>query len=133
MHTNNTNLIYPKLSYCISGICFGVHNSLGRYAREKQYSDEIARALDAKGISFKRELCIRKTGNIPDFLIEEKIILEIKAKPVILKTDYFQIQRYLQISQMKLGLLVNFRNRYLKPIRVIKIDTEAKKKFLLNY
>ena len=40
--TNNTNrLIYPKLSYLIVGVCFEVHNELGKYAREKQYADLI--------------------------------------------------------------------------------------------
>lgn len=41
--TNNTNIkiIYPELSYLITGICFAVHNELGRFSREKQYSDAI--------------------------------------------------------------------------------------------
>jgi len=54
----------------------------------------------------------------------------VKAKPLILKNDYYQTQRYLQALNIKLALLINFRNRYLKPIRVIKIDTGAKKKFV---
>ena len=54
-----------------------------------------------------------------DFLIEEKIVLEIKAKTIIEKSDYYQIMRYLKILNKKLGLLVNFRNRYLRVKRVI--------------
>jgi len=48
--------------------------------------------------------------------------LEIKAKTIIEKSDYYQIMRYLKILNKKLGLLVNFRNRYLRVKRVINPD-----------
>ncbi len=129
--TNNTNkLIYPKLSYLLTGICFNVHNNLGRYSREKQYGDEIDQNLKNIKLPYDRELEIKGTGNILDFFIDNKIVLEIKAKRIITKEDYFQIQRYLQVLNTKLGLVVNFRDKYLKPVRIIKIDTEMKKKFI---
>jgi len=134
MHTNYTNknnkLIYPELSYLITGMCFEVHNKLGRYAREKQYGDLLEEKLKEIKIPYKREFKIGKTGNTIDFLIDNKIILELKAKSFILKEDYYQTQRYLQILNIKLALLANFRNRYLKPIRIIRIDTNTKSKFL---
>ena len=134
MDTNYTNknnkLIYPDLSYKITGILFDVHNQLGRYSKEKQYCDLIEIKLDESKIPFKREYTLKDTGNRVDFLIDDKIILEVKAKKFILKEDYYQLQRYLQFLDKKLGLLVNFRNRYLKPKRIIRIDTDAKKKFI---
>jgi len=131
MHTNNTNkIIYPELSFKINGVCFKVHNQLGRYSREKQYCDLLEEEFKKLKISYKREYKIKGAGNTVDFLIADGIILEIKAKRIILKDDYYQLQRYLQSSGCKLGLLVNFRNRYLKPTRVIKIDTKNKTKFL---
>ena len=57
------------------------------------------------------------------------MVLEIKAKDRIVKDDYYQTQRYLQSTGIKLALLVNFRSRYLKPIRIVRIDTDVKKKF----
>jgi GxxExxY protein len=131
MDTNNTNkLIYPELSYLLTGLLFSVHNKLGRYCRERQYGDEIENKLKELKISYKREFTIKGSGNAFDFLIENKIVIEIKAKTNILKEDYYQIQRYLQSSDIKLGLLVNFRSQYLKPKRIIKIDTASKLKYV---
>ncbi|OHA15291.1 MAG: hypothetical protein A3G52_04220 [Candidatus Taylorbacteria bacterium RIFCSPLOWO2_12_FULL_43_20] len=122
-------VLYPELSYTITGILFSAHNELGRYAREKQYGDMVERNLAAKKIIFKREMCIGNSGNIVDFIIENKIIIELKAKQALLAEDFPQIQHYLQETQLKLGLLVNFRDKFLKPHRVVKIDTQERKKY----
>ena len=80
-------------------------------------------------MNFVREYRFGESVNIIDFLIEDKIVLEIKAKPLILKEDFVQTQRYLQSLNKQLGLIVNFRNRYLKPVRIVRIDTDVKKRF----
>ncbi len=115
-------LIYPELSYKVVGLCFSVHNELGSYQREKQYGDAIEKCLQEAKIPYKRELSIGNTGNIIDFLIENKIIVELKAKRIFTKEDYYQTQRYLQESKIRLALLINFRSKYLKPVRVVRID-----------
>lgn len=126
MNTNksdNPELIYPELSYEITGICFSAHNALGQYAREKQYGDVVEGKLKEKNIPYKRELAISSSGNIVDFLIDGKIILELKSVRILTRDIYEQVQRYLQESNMRLGLLVNFRNKYIKPVRIVKIDS----------
>ena len=126
--TNNTNsasdskLIYPELSYTITGLLFSVHNDLGPYGREKQYGDKVEEKLKEANIPYKREFLIPGTGNILDFVIADKIALEFKVKRMLAPEDYYQMQRYLQESNLRLGLLVNFRNKYIKPVRIIRID-----------
>src|SRR3989304_2284809 len=89
-------LIYGKLTYLINGICFETHNELGRYSKEKQYGNYLERRFKEENLKFKREYQIGDTGNIIDFVIDDKILLEIKAKRIISKADYYQVQRYLQ-------------------------------------
>lgn len=119
-------LLYPTLSYKIYGLCFKVHNELGQFRSEKSYSDALEELLKRGNISYTREMPVAPsfTGeearrNIPDFTIEDSVILEIKAKRIITKEDYFQTKRYLATSGKKLGILVNFHQKYLSPKRVL--------------
>lgn len=131
MGTNDTNqkIIYKELCYRLYGLLFELHNTLGRYCRERQYGDALQTILTENLISFTREKpipledVINQYTNKADFVIEDKIVLELKSKPLVTKEDYSQMQRYLQAGGYKLGLLVNFRNKYLKPIRIIRLNS----------
>lgn len=101
------------------GACFDVHNDLGRYAREKQYADALEQRFKELNVIYKREERIGNTGNITDFIVNNKIVLELKTKRLVTKEDYYQLQRYLYATKLKLGIIVNFHNRYLTPKRVI--------------
>ena len=120
------DIIYPKLSYKICGFCFYLHNKLGRYRNEKQYADGLEELLKENKIGYAREKILppsfkgEKLGrNAPDFIIDNKIIVDLKAKDFITKEDYFQLRRYLVSSNKRLGLLINFRQKYLYPKRVL--------------
>src|SRR3989344_4869499 len=101
-------IIYKDLSYILNGLLFKVHNELGRYCREKQYGDAFANLLSLENITFEREKAIpmelitNQATNKADFIVEDKIVLEFKAKPLILKEDYYQTQKYLQASRYRL-------------------------------
>jgi GxxExxY protein len=126
MATNNTKVsdkvLYPELSYVITGILFSVHNELGQFSREKQYGDLIENKLKEVSLTYNREMNIGG-GNILDFIIDNKVVLELKAARAITQDNYRQIQNYLQQTKLDLGILVNFRNTYIKPIRIIRIHS----------
>ncbi len=118
--------IYAELSYKITGILFAVHNELGKYRNEQQYADATEKYLKAFKIPYEREKVIlpsfvgeHERRNKIDFLIDGKIILELKAKRIIEKSDYYQVKRYLVTCKKKLAILVNFRDRFLKPKRIL--------------
>ena len=121
-----TELIYPELSYKINGVLFSVQNELGRFCNEKQYCDAIEGYLKKLKVSYEREKVLepsfeneQKGRNKTDFIIEDKIILEIKAKRFLTREDYYQIKRYLSALGKKLGILVNFRGKHIDPKRIL--------------
>ncbi|PIR96272.1 MAG: GxxExxY protein [Candidatus Doudnabacteria bacterium CG10_big_fil_rev_8_21_14_0_10_42_18] len=121
MATNTkTKLIFGDLSYKINGVLFATHNDLGRFAREKQYADMIENKFKQNKINYKREQAVGDSGNIVDFIVEDSIILELKAKPFLSSLDYEQVQRYLHFCDLELGVLVNFRPKYLMPKRILR-------------
>lgn len=127
MNTNRLGkgkVIYPDLSYALTGVLFSAHNQLGRFEKEKRYGDVFEDGLKARKITYRREVSLGASGNRVDFLIEEKVVVELKAKRNFTQEDFRQIQNYLQESGIKLGFLVNFRDEYLAPKRIVRIDTD---------
>ena len=125
----NSKVIFPELSYKICGLCFKVHNKLGRFRNERQYADALEYLLKENKIDYIRELALlesfkgeKKGRNIPDFIIENKVVVDLKAKRIITKEDYFQMQRYLISSKKRLGLIINFRQKFLSPKRVLNTE-----------
>ncbi len=115
-------LIEKELSYKIVGVLFKVHKNLGRYCREKQYGDLFAKLLEEENIKFARECPIPIAGrksNFVDFYIEDGVLVDLKSKPFVTKEDYYQMRRYLESINKELGLIVNFRNVYLNPKRIL--------------
>lgn len=119
------DIIHKELSYKLVGLIYKTQNKLGRYARENQYANFLENLLKIENMPYEKEKMISQTGkdiNRVDFLIDKSIVLELKAKPFITKEDYYQLKRYLEFSKLKLGMLVNFRQKYLKPKRVLNSE-----------
>lgn len=117
-----TTIIEKELSYKLGGIFFEIQDELGRFCRERQYADILEEKLVKEQINFKREFPLEIGGrksNFVDFIIEDKVLIDLKAKPFITREDYYQMKRYLNVAGLELGLIVNFQDKHLKPKRVL--------------
>lgn len=107
---------YAEESYAVIGASMEVHKQLGRGFLEAVYKDALQHELSRRGIRFERERkfeikykeVVLTHYYVADFVIENKIILEIKAQDGATKSHYRQVINYLAVTNFKLGLLINF-------------------------
>lgn len=111
----NTDLLYAELTYKIRGAIFSVYNSLGYGHKEQVYQKALEKELININLPFKREVNLNvkykdeTVGSYrPDFVIDEKVILELKAVEFMPKTFETQLLHYLKTTGFQLGLLINF-------------------------
>lgn len=114
-HANNTcknnQLIYPELSYKIVGILYETFNRLGGQLQEKYYYNLIKQLLAEQNISFEFQKKINIYNNYRyfiDFVIDEKIVLELKSNSRFYKKDIDQVMNYLRKSDLSLAILARF-------------------------
>lgn len=122
------DLVYPELSYQIIGILFDVYNKLGFGNSEKVYQRAVAIALKNAGLKFREQAYFpikyqneRIGSNFLDFLIEDKIILEIKKGDRFVKNHIEQVYQYLVVGGLKLGILAYFAPRNVHFKRIVNI------------
>ena len=132
-------LVYPKLSYKIVGALFKVHSKLGGSYQEKYYQRAVALELKDSGLSYEKEIAVDlsykgdKIGKyFLDFLIEDMIVLELKAKPRLSNEDFRQIMAYIRAKKIKLGILANFRSKELVYKRILNSKVNEKKCICIN-
>lgn len=116
-----TDLIYADITYKIRGACFEVWKKFGGAFKEKIVDNALTIALKEKQLTVKNQKKINiyfnniKVGTyIPDKIVDDIILLEIKCKPFITIEDRKQFWYYLKASQYKLGLLINFGTQKLQ-------------------
>jgi len=119
-------IIYGDLCYKINGILYKVHNELGRNCNEKQVCDAIEQKLIERGLGYEREKVLPESfvgerfgRNRIDFIIDGRVIIEIKACRIVGREEYRQCMRYLEAFDKKLCLLANFRDKHLHIKRII--------------
>lgn len=127
MNYSSKQYPYQEESYEIIGICMEVHRILGKGFLEIVYKDALEYEFKKKGIPYEREKKYEveyKDIILPhhfyaDFVVSDKIILEVKAQKGIVENHYKWVLNYLAVSKCKLGLLVNFGEESLVTKRLI--------------
>ena len=122
-----TNLIYKDESFAIVGVLFEVYNNLGSGFSEIVYKDAIEYEFKSKNILFEREKeysvaykdTILSHKFYADFIVNDKIILEIKCAENIHDKHIAQCINYLKVSKNKLAILANFQKNYLQHKRIV--------------
>ena len=129
-------LLFRELSYKLRGLFFKIRNTYGPGQKENIYRNLLIDALKEKKIPFEKEKPIniytpnRKVAGTykPDFIIDDKIIIEIKSSRCVTKVDEKQLYYYLRNSKYEVGFLVNFSTPRLYIKRIIY--TNENKPFL---
>ena len=111
-----SELIFEELTYKIRGALFEVYKEKGCGFLEDVYQECLEIELGLQDISFEAQYPLKlsykgrplKKRYIPDFIVEEKIIVEIKATKELIDDHRAQLHNYLVATGHKLGLLVNF-------------------------
>jgi GxxExxY protein len=123
-----TEILYKDESYNVIGICMDVHSNLGPGFLEIVYKDALEYEFRNALVQFEREKEYRvmyKGIVLPhkfhaDFVVYDKIILEVKAISGIDPIFISHAINYLCVSQNKLALIVNFGELKLNYKRIVK-------------
>jgi len=115
------NLLYEKESYLIRGACFDLYKKFGGAFKETVINKALVTELKQKGLLVETQKRIEITHRgekigvyVPDIIVGDKILIELKVKPFLIQEDAKQFWYYLRGSNYKLGFLVNFGSRKLE-------------------
>lgn len=124
-----TDLIEPELSYEIVGLVFDTFNKLGPGLKENVYQKALEQLLKQRSIEFQAQLYCpinfqdNKVGyRYLDFLINEKIIIELKCGDYFAHTHIEQVKEYLKIKNLELAILATFTSQGVRIRRIVNIQ-----------
>jgi GxxExxY protein len=122
-----TEILYKELSYTIVGAAMEVHRILGPGFLESVYQAALAHEFTLRGIPFEqfRRLPVMYKGilvgdYIADFVVNNQIIVEIKAVSSLNDAHEAQALNYLAATGFRLALLLNFGAESLQRKRVVR-------------
>lgn len=108
-------IIHGQLSYRIISCAMEVHRILGPGFSEKIYEEALAREFGARKIAYVRQMKLEVSYKdwligeyFLDMVVDDKVILELKAVPVILPLHCAQALSYLKVAKLRLGIVLNF-------------------------
>lgn len=115
-------LIEEQLTEAIIGAAIEVHRELGPGLLESSYQRCLAREFDLRGIKYRQEveLPVEYEGIYLDcayridFIVDEKVIIEVKAMEKLIPVHEAQLITYLKLSKKRVGLLINFNSSVIR-------------------
>jgi GxxExxY protein len=129
MNTVNPGENYPLRleTFRIIGVAMEIHRTLGKGFSEIVYKDAFEFECREQDIPFVREkeFVVNYKGKIlphrffADFVLFDKVIVEIKSRKGIIEDHYAQVINYLAISKLEVGLLLNFHEKSLEQRRIV--------------
>jgi GxxExxY protein len=129
---------HEDITYRINGAAMAAHRRLGPGHKEEVYQRALEAEFEKAGLSFEaqKNLEVHDEGRlvgyyIPDFIVEGKVIVEIKAFATVHQKYLGQVITYLNHTGLAVGLLINFGERSLRPRRVFPSPQVAE--FQVNY
>jgi len=112
---DNKKFLYSDITYKIRGACFKVWKQFRGAFKEKIIENALMTELENYGLKIETQKRIpisykgKKVGvYVPDAIVNDKVLIELKSKPRLTKEDQKQFWLYLKGSKYKLGLLINF-------------------------
>lgn len=116
--TVDQSLLYGEITEKVIGAAFRVHNSLGKGLSEKVYEQAMMNAIRDLGLPVEHQKSLpvffenSKVGEqIVDLLVDDKVIVELKAVQQLSEDHHSQLLGYLKNTQFQVGLLINFGDR----------------------
>jgi GxxExxY protein len=120
------DLLYNGLTRTIIGTAMEVHSNLGPGFLENVYEAAMAIELNLQKVPYERQKAIpvmykgeKAKDFFCDFLVGQKVVVELKALKTITNSEEAQILNYLKATGLKVGLLINFGERSLKYRRFV--------------
>ncbi|NJW51650.1 GxxExxY protein [Salinimicrobium oceani] len=121
------HILYKEESYSIVGALFEVYNHLGSGFSEIVYKDALEYEFKLRRIPFVREkeFCVFYKDHtlthkfFADFVVQDKIILEVKSVENLHDKHIAQSINYLKVSGCKLAILANFHKDLLDHRRIV--------------
>jgi len=121
-----SDLLYSDLTREIIGAAMEVHKTIGSGFLESVYEEALAIEFDLRKVRYERQKGIDVFYKgwlakqfVCDFLVGEKVLVELKALKAITGVEEAQILNYLRATGLEVGLLINFGERSLKYKRMV--------------
>jgi GxxExxY protein len=110
------------ISKLVVDLCFKIHKQYGPGLFESVYEEIFCYEWLKNGIPHKRQQGVPliheeirlEIGFRADIIIDDKVIVELKSVETLAEIHYKQVQTYLKLTHIKLGLLVNFNEPLIK-------------------